>query len=62
MNWGDQDVIVMFDLVSVDILVNLVLAGDQVTPFGRTQTDEGNTFTLTVTVSGHVYDQDTDGL
>lgn len=62
VNWGDQDVIVMFDLVSVDILVNLVRAGDQVTLAGRTQTDDGNAFTLTVTVSGHVYDQDTDGL
>jgi len=36
-------------------------AGDQVTPLGRTQTDDGNAFTLTVTVSGHVFTNDTGG-
>ena len=61
VNWGDQDVIVMFDLISVDISVHLIRAGDQVTSLGRTQIDSGNNFTLTVTVSGHVYNQETDG-
>ena len=61
VDWGDQDVIVMFDLVSVDYYVDMQRAGDQVTRLGRTQTDQGNDCTITVTVSGHVYNAETNG-
>ncbi|MCK4968944.1 MAG: hypothetical protein KAS77_00390, partial [Thermoplasmata archaeon] len=58
VDWGDQQV-----LTDSDVAVRLVLvnAGNQGTLAGRTQTDDGNTFTLSVTVSGHVYNQDSDG-
>ncbi|MCK5415755.1 MAG: hypothetical protein KAJ35_10275, partial [Thermoplasmata archaeon] len=58
VDWGDQQVLTDSDVAARLVLVN---AGNQATLGGRTQTDDGNTFTLTVTVSGHVYNQDSDG-
>lgn len=52
VDWGQQQV-----FTESDVAVEVVMedAGNQVTPLGRVQTDGGNSFTLTVTVSGHVY-------
>jgi hypothetical protein len=55
VRWGDQDVITMEELIHVDISVIMESAGDQVTPLGRTQNDSGNTFTMTIDISGHIF-------
>lgn len=55
VDWGDQEVyrdVILHSGTSMD------LAGDQESQFGvRTQADQGNTYTLSVTVSGRQYEQ-----
>jgi len=52
VGWGNQ---LVYEDSDVSVSVTMEAAGDQVTPLGRTQTDGGNSFSLTVTVSGRVY-------
>jgi hypothetical protein len=61
VDWGDQDVIEMLDLVHLDISVVMENAGDQVTPLGRTQNDGGNTYTMTIDLSGYIFAQFVEG-
>jgi hypothetical protein len=58
VDWGQQQV-----FTESDVVVEVVMeeAGNQVTPLGRVQTDGGNSFTLTVTVSGHVHSDEPGG-
>jgi hypothetical protein len=58
VDWGQETV---YEGVDVDVTVTMETAGDQVTRAGRTQNDIGNSYSLTVTVSGHVYDSLAEG-
>jgi hypothetical protein len=61
VDWGDQEVYDDFDGSKVTVNVLMEAAGDLITRFGRTSTDDGNNFTVTITISGQYYRIGEDG-